>query len=58
VTNNPVKVNVKSGKVEKLVRAVDKDSRGSNILRKISNNRYNSSFLGSSKHNESLDLLN
>lgn len=56
MTNNPVKVNVKSGKVEKLVRVVDKDSRGSNILKKISNNRFNSSFLGSSKHNDSLDL--
>lgn len=56
MTNNPVKVNVKSGKVEKLVRVVDKDSRGSSILKKISNNRFNSSFLGSSKHNDSLDL--
>lgn len=55
MTNNPVKVNVKSGKVEKLVKVVE-DSRGSSILKKISNNRLNSSFLGSSKHNESLDL--
>jgi len=60
VTNNPVKINVKSGKVEKLVKEVDTENRGSRFLQPTSgrdvNKHYSSSVQGSSKLDESMNL--